>query len=55
MSNFDMILLFVWAQVILIPILGGIWLGMRNENNRRRQLLDTALKALFLASRRRQK
>lgn len=50
----NLILAFVWSQIILIPILGTIWLGIRNENVKKRQILDIALKALLVSSRRRQ-
>jgi hypothetical protein len=42
------LILFVWSQIVLIPILGGILLGMRTETRRRERQIQTVLKALGL-------
>jgi hypothetical protein len=34
---------FVVTQLILIPILGSIWLGMRRETEQQRRLLVLAM------------
>jgi len=41
---------FIVAQLVLIPILGGIWLGIKKEREEQKRLLSMALAA---ASRRR--
>ena len=41
-----MVEVIVWTQVILIPILGALFVGIRAENDRRERLLATSLKAL---------
>ena len=40
--------LILWTQLILIPILGGILLGMRNETIKRERQYQIVLKALGL-------
>ncbi len=42
------LILLLWSQLILIPILGGILLGMRQENIKRERQIKTVLKALGL-------
>lgn len=40
-----MILAFVYTQLVLVPILGALWLGIREER-KRIQLLKTPAKTL---------
>lgn len=41
-----MVSLIIATQVILIPILGGFFLGIRNERKRTEALLKESIKAL---------
>ena len=47
-SAIDIIMIFVYTQITLFPLLGLVWLGLRNENNRRERLLNESLRALSI-------
>ena len=36
---------FVVAQLILVPILGGFWIGIRKEREKQKRLLILAISA----------
>jgi len=46
----ETIIWIIYSQLILIPILGGIWMGIRNERKEYTRLLTLAIAS---ASRRR--
>lgn len=45
-----MITLFIGVQLLILPVLGLIWLGIRNERINQERLLRQAVKALVIRS-----
>lgn len=37
---------FIWAETILVPVLGLLWYGIKSENDRHERLLRASLRAL---------
>lgn len=46
----DSLLLLVYTQVVLLPILGLLFLGIKKENDRKERLLTSTLKALRIVA-----
>lgn len=42
------LIVFLAAQAVFLPLLGGLWYGMRVENERKERILASCLKALGL-------
>ena len=46
MTEFDFFLIILMTQVVLIPVLGGLWYGIREERLKTQRMLWDAIKTL---------